>query len=198
MTQSTFSLGIMLTLDILELSVCFICTLSSYGTLTAYSLFVATTSVDTLQRTPPSSANVRLYFFVHALTSNPPIGLHKYSEKVYDACIASFSALPLSGLLDGRFFCAHGGISPELDTLSDIDRINRFREPGSSGLLCDLLWADPVPNFGNETEPSQHPSPIPPGQMWGYNTNRGCSYYFTSCSCLFLFTPIFPDRFVQI
>jgi serine/threonine-protein phosphatase 2B catalytic subunit len=177
---------------------------------------VANTSVDPLQSTSPSNANVRLCFSVHALTSNPPIGLHKYSEKVYDACIASFSALPLSGLLDGRFFCAHGGISPELDTLSDIDRvctnsnkdsplaliftcqINRFREPGSSGLLCDLLWADPVPNFGNETEPSQHPSPIPPGQMWGYNTNRGCSYYFTSCSCLFLFTPIFPDRFVQI
>ncbi|KAN0132335.1 Metallo-dependent phosphatase-like protein [Lactarius tabidus] len=105
--------------------------------------------------------------------------LHKYSEEVYDACMASFSALPLSGLLDGRFFCVHGGISPELDTLSDIDRINRFQEPGSSGLLCDLLWADPVPNFGNETEPSQHPFPVPPGQMWGHNTERGRSYYFT-------------------
>lgn len=105
--------------------------------------------------------------------------LHKYSEKVYDACIESFSSLPLSGLLDGKFFCVHGGISPELNTVSDIDRINRFQEPGSYGLLCDLLWADPVPNFGHETEPSQHPSPVPPGQMWGHNTTRGCSYYFT-------------------
>ncbi|KAH9177624.1 Metallo-dependent phosphatase [Lactarius sanguifluus] len=107
--------------------------------------------------------------------------LHKYSEKVYDACIESFSALPLSGLLDGKFFCVHGGISPELNTVSDIDRINRFQEPGSFGLLCDLLWSDPVPNFGHETEPthSQHPSPVPPGQMWGHNTTRGCSYYFT-------------------
>ncbi|KAH9050249.1 Metallo-dependent phosphatase [Lactarius hengduanensis] len=107
--------------------------------------------------------------------------LHKYSEKVYDACIESFSALPLSGLLDGKFFCVHGGISPELNTVSDIDRINRFQEPGSFGLLCDLLWSDPVPNFGHETEPthSQHPSPVPPGQMWGHNTTRGCSYYYT-------------------
>ncbi|KAI9465863.1 Metallo-dependent phosphatase [Lactarius psammicola] len=92
--------------------------------------------------------------------------LHKYSEKVYEACIESFSALPISGLLDGKFFCVHGGISPELNTVSDIDRINRFQEPGSFGLLCDLLWADPVPNFGHESEPSQHPSPVPPGQIY--------------------------------
>ncbi|KAI0300575.1 Metallo-dependent phosphatase [Multifurca ochricompacta] len=105
--------------------------------------------------------------------------LHKYSEKVYDACIESFCALPLAGLLDGKFFCVHGGISPELNTISDIDRINRFQEPGSFGLLCDLLWSDPVPNFGHENEPSSHPSPVPPGQTWGHNTTRGCSYYFT-------------------
>ena len=54
---------------------------------------------------------------------NSPIGLHKYSEKVYEACIESFTALPLSGLLDGKFFCVHGGISPELNTVSDIDRV---------------------------------------------------------------------------
>ncbi|KAF8266218.1 Metallo-dependent phosphatase [Lactarius quietus] len=90
-----------------------------------------------------------------------------------------FLCLPLSGLLDGKFFCVHGGISPELITVSDIDQINRFQEPGSYGLLCDLLWSDPVPNFGHETEHSQHPSPVQPGQMWGHNSTRGCSFYFT-------------------
>ncbi|KAI0260731.1 Metallo-dependent phosphatase [Gloeopeniophorella convolvens] len=105
--------------------------------------------------------------------------LHKYSDRVYDACIESFCSLPVSALLDGKFFCVHGGISPELNTVSDIDRINRFQEPGSHGLLCDLLWADPVPNFGHENEPSPHPSPVPPGQMWGHNNTRGCSFYFT-------------------
>lgn len=60
----------------------------------------------------------------------------------------------------------HGGISPELDTLKDVERVriqweslfpeltpcqvNRFEEPASKGLLCDLLWADPIPNFGHE------------------------------------------------
>ncbi|KAI0281767.1 Metallo-dependent phosphatase-like protein [Russula aff. rugulosa BPL654] len=105
--------------------------------------------------------------------------LHKYSERVYDACIESFCALPIVGLLDGKFFCVHGGISPELNVVADIDRINRFMEPASAGLLCDLLWADPVPNFGHETEPSPHSSLIPRGQLWGHNTTRGCSFYYT-------------------
>ena len=64
-------------------------------------------------------------------------------------------------------------------------QINRFQEPGSFGLLCDLLWSDPVPNFGHENEPSAHPSPVAPGQMWGHNSTRGCSYYFT-CGLSFL------------
>ncbi|KAI0056353.1 Metallo-dependent phosphatase [Artomyces pyxidatus] len=105
--------------------------------------------------------------------------LHKYSEKVYDACIESFCALPVVGLLDGKFFCVHGGISPELITLADIDRMNRFQEPGSSGLLCDLLWADPIPNFGHENEPSAHGPGLPPGRLWEHNGTRGCSFFYT-------------------
>ena len=51
------------------------------------------------------------------------VGLHKYSEIVYDACIDSFHALPVVGLLDRKFFCVHGGISPELHTIADVDRV---------------------------------------------------------------------------
>ena len=38
----------------------------------------------------------------------------------------------------------HGGISPELNNRSDIDKINRFVEPPLQGFLCDLLWSDPL------------------------------------------------------
>jgi serine/threonine-protein phosphatase 2B catalytic subunit len=125
-------------------------------------------------------------------------GLHKYSARVYDACIKSFCALPVTALVDGRFFCVHGGISPELMTLDDLHRVgyvilfssmhiltgastqlNRFQEPGSHGLLCDLLWADPIANYGHEHENSVHGPGLKPGTMFEHNATRGCSYYFT-------------------
>lgn len=38
----------------------------------------------------------------------------------------------------------HGGISPEMRDIKQINEVSRFEEPGLNGLLCDLLWADPV------------------------------------------------------
>lgn len=37
----------------------------------------------------------------------------------------------------------HGGLSPELKSLEQIKRIARPTDVPDSGLLCDLLWADP-------------------------------------------------------
>jgi len=37
----------------------------------------------------------------------------------------------------------HGGLSPELTKLDQIQRVMRPTEVPDSGLLCDLLWADP-------------------------------------------------------
>ncbi|KAF7973608.1 hypothetical protein HWV62_14776 [Athelia sp. TMB] len=113
--------------------------------------------------------------------------LHKYSALVYETCIKSFCALPVTALVDGRFFCVHGGISPELGTLDDLRRLNRFQEPGSHGLLCDLLWADPIANYGHEHEPSAHGPGLKPGTLWEPNNTRGCSYFFTyEAACKFL------------
>ncbi|KAI6032681.1 Metallo-dependent phosphatase [Pisolithus orientalis] len=113
--------------------------------------------------------------------------LHKYSATVYDDCLASFNALPLAAIVDNRFFCVHGGISPELNTLDDLQKLHRFQEPGSSGLLCDLLWSDPIANFGYENEHSQHGPPLPHGTTWQHNGMRGCSYYYTyHAVCMFL------------
>jgi len=94
---------------------------------------------------------------------------HKYSERVYEACLESFCALPLAAILNKQFLCIHGGISPELHTIDDIRKLDRFREPPTSGLMCDLLWSDPIENFGQErgTESFVH------------NHVRGCSYFYT-------------------
>lgn len=102
---------------------------------------------------------------------------HKYSERIYDACMESFCALPLAAIMNKQFLCIHGGLSPELNTLDDIRAIDRFREPPTHGLMCDILWADPVEDFGTEktTESFLH------------NHVRGCSYFFTyQAACQFL------------
>ncbi|KAF9437549.1 3',5'-cyclic-nucleotide phosphodiesterase (PDEase) (3':5'-CNP) [Entomortierella beljakovae] len=81
---------------------------------------------------------------------------HKYSERVYDACMESFCTLPLAAIMNKQFLCIHGGLSPELNTLDDLRQINRFREPPTHGLMCDLLWADPLEEFGQEKNSDYH------------------------------------------
>jgi len=94
---------------------------------------------------------------------------HKYSERVYDACIESFCTLPLAAIMNKQFLCIHGGISPELHTIDDIRKLDRFREPPTSGLMCDLLWSDPIEDFGQERTT----------ENFVHNHVRGCSYFYT-------------------
>ncbi|RXW22813.1 hypothetical protein EST38_g3060 [Candolleomyces aberdarensis] len=102
---------------------------------------------------------------------------HKYSERVYDACMESFCSLPLAAVMNKQFLCIHGGLSPELNTLDDLRSIDRFREPPTHGLMCDILWADPVEDFGTEKT----------SESFLHNHVRGCSYFFTyQAACQFL------------
>ncbi|KAJ3996137.1 Metallo-dependent phosphatase-like protein [Lentinula boryana] len=102
---------------------------------------------------------------------------HKYSERIYDACMESFCALPLAAVMNKQFLCIHGGLSPELNTLDDIRALDRFREPPTHGLMCDILWADPVEDFGTEKVTDS----------FIHNHVRGCSYFFTyQAACQFL------------
>jgi serine/threonine-protein phosphatase 5 len=63
----------------------------------------------------------------------------------------TFSALPLSTLVGGKYLVLHGGLfSKDGVTLDDIRRINRHarRQPASEGLVNEMLWTDPQPNPG--------------------------------------------------
>ncbi|TGO56813.1 hypothetical protein BOTNAR_0215g00080 [Botryotinia narcissicola] len=110
---------------------------------------------------------------------------HKYSERIYEACMDSFCALPLAAVMNKQFLCIHGGLSPELHTLDDLKsdvtnlswQIDRFREPPTHGLMCDILWADPLEEFGQEKT----------SEFFIHNHVRGCSYFFSyPAACNFL------------
>lgn len=94
----------------------------------------------------------------------------KYSLKVYDACIKSFYQLPLAAVVNKQFICIHGGLSPEINTLDDINKIKRVCETPPTGPLCDLLWSDPAVDYDAETC-----SKVP----FQVNLNRGCSYFYS-------------------
>lgn len=56
-------------------------------------------------------------------------------------------------------------------------QIDRFREPPTHGLMCDILWADPLEEFGQEKT----------SEFFIHNHVRGCSYFFSyPAACNFL------------
>jgi serine/threonine-protein phosphatase 2B catalytic subunit len=72
--------------------------------------------------------------------------LNKYKEEqIYELFLESFEAMPIAAVVNNDYLCVHGGISPDLVNIEDINKkVDRFREPNLSGLLCDILWSDPV------------------------------------------------------
>jgi serine/threonine-protein phosphatase 2B catalytic subunit len=72
--------------------------------------------------------------------------IYKYDQEIYELLMDSFDMVPIACVVNGKFLALHGGISPELRSLEDIKKVDRFKEPPRQGLLCDLLWADPVDN----------------------------------------------------
>jgi serine/threonine-protein phosphatase 2B catalytic subunit len=71
----------------------------------------------------------------------------KYGLTVYYRFLKCFERMPLCAVVSsqqGRYFCCHGGISPELEYVEQINDLKRDNEPAMSGALVDLLWADPV------------------------------------------------------
>lgn len=92
---------------------------------------------------------------------------YKYDQEVYDAFMDSFDHLPLACVINNQFLVLHGGISPEIQSIDEVNTISRVQEPPREGMLCDLLWSDPVENDDGICEGT-----------YRINDVRGCSYFF--------------------
>jgi serine/threonine-protein phosphatase PP1 catalytic subunit len=67
-----------------------------------------------------------------------------YSTEIWAKFNELFRFLPLAAVVSNRIFCVHGGISKELHFASEIAEVERPLDVPRSGLITDLLWADPA------------------------------------------------------
>jgi serine/threonine-protein phosphatase PP1 catalytic subunit len=63
--------------------------------------------------------------------------------KLWKSFIDCFNCMPVAALVEDKILCMHGGLSPDLVSVSQINQISRPTDIPDSGLLCDLLWSDP-------------------------------------------------------
>ncbi|KAK8838410.1 hypothetical protein M9Y10_033036 [Tritrichomonas musculus] len=87
---------------------------------------------------------------------------YKYTESLYEAFMHAFSYLPIGAIVNKTTFCIHGGLTPKIELIDDINKqvqrpINNFEE---SELFTDLVWSDPTSSACNSKNP------------------RGCGYLF--------------------
>lgn len=85
----------------------------------------------------------------------------RFSIRLWKIFTDCFNCLPVAAVIDDKILCMHGGLSPELESLDDIQAMERPADVPDQGLLCDLLWADPDRDI----------------KGWGEN-DRGVSYTF--------------------
>ncbi|XP_030379282.1 serine/threonine-protein phosphatase PP1-like [Scaptodrosophila lebanonensis] len=84
----------------------------------------------------------------------------RFTIKLFKSFVDCYNCMPVAAVVSKRIFCCHGGLSPHLANIEQINHIKRPTGIPNSGLLCDLVWADPENIFG-----------------WGTNT-RGVSVTF--------------------
>jgi len=67
----------------------------------------------------------------------------RYNIKMWKQFCDVFNCFPVCGLVDEKILCMHGGLSPEISSMDQVRRLVRPTDVPDTGIICDLLWADP-------------------------------------------------------
>lgn len=54
-----------------------------------------------------------------------------------------FDYFPIASIIDQKVFAVHGGLSPLIESVDQVEGLDRFMEIPHDGPLCDLMWSDP-------------------------------------------------------
>ncbi|KAK6027920.1 Ser/Thr phosphatase family protein [Ostertagia ostertagi] len=100
---------------------------------------------------------IRYPFQVYLLRGNHEDANTTLNYGFFDECITrwpsteanapgvkAFNCMPVAAIIADTIYCAHGGISPFIDKLSDINKIKRPSVVPAYGIGCDLVWSDPA------------------------------------------------------
>ena len=80
--------------------------------------------------------------------------VRKYGNpNVWRFCTDLFDSLTLAAVVDGRIFCVHGGLSPDVKHIDQIRLLSRVLEIPHEGAFGDLVWSDPEDIDGWEVNP---------------------------------------------
>ena len=73
------------------------------------------------------------------------------NEELWTAINEVFSYLPLTAVVNRTILCVHGGISPQIASVRQLQRIQLpIQKYEKDDLVCDLVWSDPstdTPDF---------------------------------------------------
>ena len=69
--------------------------------------------------------------------------LMKFNKDIYNMFNDLFDYFPMAAIINDKYFCVHGGLSPDLINLQDLREYDRFQEPDIAAFPGHLLWSDP-------------------------------------------------------
>lgn len=93
--------------------------------------------------------------------------IKKYSQQdegkyIFEKINELFDLFQLAAVIDNEIFCVHGGLSPKLKKIEEINSVDRKLEIPREGIITDLIWSDP-----SEEIVEYSPSPKGAGQLYG-------------------------------
>merc|ERR1739848_875049 len=89
------------------------------------------------------SVNIYYGFFAECMRRNLREAFLQFNN--------TFNYLPLAAVIDGKIFCCHGGLSPDLKTIEQLNDIKRpLEDMVEESVEYQLVWNDPFMDVGKD------------------------------------------------